>query len=127
MTDTMRLRIPAKQSMMLVARMALTGYVNQCGADVDTLDDVRTLSDEACFCLMNQPAPVQAIDIEAQSDCANVHMRFSAVGDCDSPPSAPPHDPEIARGILSTLATQVCLKLDCDQVRAIELIVRVKL
>ena len=49
MNDEILLTIPARQSMLLVARMALSGFCAQCGADVDTLDDVRTACDAVSY------------------------------------------------------------------------------
>ena len=68
MKDEFLLQIPAKQSMVLVARMALAGFMAQCGADVDTLEDVRTACDEACYYLIHQPRPARQIAVHAEYD-----------------------------------------------------------
>ncbi len=107
MNDEIRLTIPARPHMLLVARMALSGYICQCGADMDSVEDIRTLSDEACFCLMKQATPAETLTITAARDGAVAHIRFEALCGCGPCREEPPHDVEIARGILSTLASDV--------------------
>lgn len=113
MNDEILLTIPARQSMLLVARMALSGFCAQCGADVDTLDDVRTACDEACYCLMHQRRQALQLHIRASFDSEYVHVCFEAERGAPVDGTAK-HDPEIARGILSLLACQVELDYDAD-------------
>ena len=111
MNDAIQLTIPAKPHMMLVARMTLAGYCSQCGADVDTLEDIRTLCDESCYC------------ITASREAEKVRIRFEAVKDAANARCKRLHDPEIARGILGTLAADVELKHDQGDMYAIEVAV----
>lgn len=124
MNDEIRLVVPAKEQMLLVARMTLAGYACQYGADMDTLDDIRTLSDEACYCLMHQPQPAESISISAGMEGPLVKIRFEAkrqrqivVTESSS------HDPEIAHGILSSLASDVQLSHQKGDMHAIEVAV----
>lgn len=123
MNDEMRLILPAKEPMMLVARMALAGYACQFGADVDTLDDIRTLSDEACYCLMNQPQPAETLSISAGMEGKLCKIRFEAKKMRRIIPTESAHDPEIAHGILSSLASDVQLRHDKGEMHAIEVAV----
>ena len=123
MNDEIRLVLPAKEQMLLVARMALAGYCCQYGADMDTLDDIRTLSDEACYCLMHQPQPADTISISAGMEGQLVKIRFEARRTRKIVPSQTPHDPEIAHGILSSLASDVQLRHDKGDMHAIEVAV----
>lgn len=123
MNDEIRLVLPAKETMLLVARMALTGYCCQYGADMDTLDDIRTLSDEACYCLMHQPQPADSISISAGMEGKLVKIRFEAKRSRKITPTEASHDPEIAQGILSSLATDVQLRHDKGDMHAIEVAV----
>lgn len=113
MNEEILLTLPAHQSMLLVARMALAGFCAQCGADVDTIDDVRTACDEACYCLMHQPREALKLRVRAGFDGEWISICFeaergAAVG------GAMAHDPEIARGILSLLVSEVEIGHDED-------------
>lgn len=107
MRDTIMLTIPAKPEMMLVIRMALAGYCSQCGADIDTLDDIRTLSDEACYFLMHQSLKATKLSIAASKAGNLASIRFEAEFDEHAKGPMYPHDPEIACGILGTLAADI--------------------
>ena len=120
MLDGMKLMIPAKPEMMLVVRMALAGYCSQCGADIDTLDDIRTLSDEACYFLMHQTMEAKSLSIDASKDGCLASIRFEAAYDGHTNGRTPPHDPEIAYGILGTLATDIRVKTKDGTMNAIE-------
>lgn len=121
MNDEIRLNLPAKEPMLLVARMTLAGYACQFGADMDTLDDIRTLSDEACYALMHQPQPADILCISAGMEGKQVKIRFEAKRNRQIvPTTAPAHDPEIAHGILSSLASDVQLRHDKGDMHAIE-------
>lgn len=123
MKDEIRLMIPADDKMLLVARMTLAGYCCQFGADMDTLDDVRTLSDEACYALMHQPQPAETIRISAGMEGKLVKIRFEAKRTRNFMPATEAHDPEIAHGILSSLASDVKLSHDKGDMHAIEVAV----
>jgi hypothetical protein len=116
----MKLTIPAKPELMLVARMALAGYCSQCGADIDTLDDIRTLSDEACYFLMNQTMEAKSLSIAAKKDGSLASIRFEAAYNGQINARAPMHDPDIAYGILGTLATDIRVKTKDGTKNAIE-------
>lgn len=121
MHDEFNLAIPATQQMLLVARMALSGFCCQYGADVDTIDDIRMLSDEACYCLMHQPELASGLRINAWADGSIVHIRFEAEhGAGENIKKDTPDDAEIVRGILSTLASHVRLAVEQDATCAIE-------
>ena len=120
MRDGITLTIPAKPEMMLVVRMALAGYCGQCGADIDTLDDIRTLSDEACYFLMHQSLTAKHLSIAASKDGNLANIRFEAVYDEHMKRRTPPHDPEIAYGILGTLAAGIRMDTNDGAMNAIE-------
>ncbi len=122
--DTICLTIPAQQRWVLVARMALTGFASQCGADLDTLEDIRTLTDEACDCLQHQKRPISAITIAARQEGPAARITFEAAPAGGASCQGESHDPEIAKGILGTLASEVSIGLDGGCPRSIELVVR---
>lgn len=123
MNDEIRLVLPAKDNMLLVARMALAGYACQNGADVDTLDDIKTLSDEALYCLLHQPQEAETVHISAGMEGKMVKIRFEAKRTRKILARDTAHDPEIAQGILQSLATDVCLRHDKGDMHAIEVAV----
>lgn len=110
MKDEFLLQIPARQSLVLVARMALAGFMAQCGADVDTLEDVRTACDEACFFLMHQPRPARQIAVRAEYDGEWARIVFEAERDEGGSACKGADDTEIARGILSLLVSDAALE-----------------
>lgn len=120
MRDEIKLVIPAKTEMMLATRMALAGFYSQCGADIDTLDDIRTLSDEACYCLMHQSKVAETLCIEASAEGDLAMIRFGVIFCKGNTRSFSQHDPEIACGILSTLALNIRLCTEDDTMNAIE-------
>lgn len=123
MNDEIRLVLPAKEQMLLVARMTLAGYACQFGADMDTMDDIRTLSDEACYCLMHQPQPADTLSISAGMEGPLMKIRFEAKRQRQVITTEVPHDPEIAHGILSSLASDVQLSHNKGDMHAIEVAV----
>lgn len=123
MNDEIRLVLPAKETMLLVARMTLAGYACQYGADMDTLEDIRTLSDEACYCLMHQPQPADTLQISAGMEGKLIKIRFEAKKTRKIISTESSHDPEIAHGILSSLASDVQLSHDKGDMHAIEVAV----
>lgn len=123
MNDEIRLILPAKEQMLLVARMTLAGYACQFGADMDTMDDIRTLSDEACYCLMHQPQPADTLSISAGMEGPLMKVRFEAKRQRQIITTEVPHDPEIAHGILSSLASDVQLSHNKGDMHAIEVAV----
>lgn len=112
MKDEFLLQIPAKQSMVLVARMALAGFMAQCGADVGTLEDVRTACDEACYYLIHQPRPARQIAVHAEYDGEWAHIAFEVEREDGRAACESADDPEIARGILSLLVSDASLEAD---------------
>lgn len=109
MPDKIKLSIPAKTEMLLTARMALAGFYSQYGADIDTLDDIRMLSDEACYCLMHQPIAAHVLCIEASAEGNSAIIRFGATFHASDDEPFSLHVSEIARGILKTLASDIRL------------------
>lgn len=126
MRDEFRLVIPASEPMLLVARMALAGLCSQYGADADTLDDIRTLSDEACYCLMHQGREADLLHIAARVEGSSAHIHFEAEHRQGAQPPAKRHDPEIARGILRTLATDVQIVNTMNMITAIDVEVNLR-
>jgi hypothetical protein len=120
MQDGFTLTIPAKSEMMLVVRMALAGYCSQCGADIDTLDDIRILSDEACYFLMHQSMKAKSLSVSTSKDGNLASIRFEAEYDEHTKERTLPHDPEVACGILSTLAADIRLDTNEGSMSAIE-------
>lgn len=119
MTDEICLTIPAQQDMLLVARMALAGLCARCGADCETLEDIRTACDEACYCLMHQPFAARTLTLRASTGEGRLCVVFTA--ERGEKTGRPLYDVELARGILSSLVSRVRIAHDGDGVREIEL------
>lgn len=121
--DEICLRVPARQSSLIVVRMMLSGVCAQLGADMETIEDVRMAADEACYCLMNQPAAACALSVCcAPKDEGHISVRFAAERAREGG-DASRSDPDIARGILETLACEVRLEHDAQGIFEIDLVI----
>lgn len=122
MDDEIRLMIPADPRMILVVRMALVGYCCQHRADVDTLEDIRMLVDEACYCLIRQSNPAASMTVTATTQDNRTRIRFEVTKDLNQSKMAiREQEAEIARCILDTLASDVKILQDEGEMYAIEI------
>lgn len=119
-SQTISLSLPADMEFALVARLALNGFGLLVGLDVDLLDDLRTVTDECCDCLLHQAVTLTEILISAQVREDRLHCRFCAVRGQEATREEL-QDMEITRGILETLFPDVQLHCDEDGVCCIEL------
>ncbi len=106
------LTIPGEAQFVLVARMALSGFGMMAGLEVDLIDDLRTITDECCDCLMHQRVALSQIRISAAVKEKRLACQFCAVRG-ETGLSEPVQDKEITRCILETLLPDV--KLHCDE------------
>ena len=126
MNEEMCLQIPAKQSMMLVARMALSGLCAQFGADLDTLDDIRTACDEACYCLMHQGAGAESLSIRCMSEEPRMRICFTGQRKENEKSEDAGEVVEIARGVLESLVSAVEMRSNEKGLYEIEVLVHLK-
>ncbi|NLV58132.1 MAG: hypothetical protein GXY67_05125 [Clostridiales bacterium] len=117
---SIQLTLPADMEYALVARLALNGFGLLVGLDVDLLDDLRTVTNECCDCLLHQAVSLREITISAQLRENRLHCRFCAVRG-DEPTREELQDMEITRCILESLLPDVELHCDKDGVCCIEL------
>ena len=106
------LSLPADMSYLLVARMALSGFGMLAGLDVDQVDDLRTVVDECCDCLLHQGKLPQKFSIAAKVCCGRFCCSFTAE-EREEAASADAQDYEVTRCILETLLPDV--QLLCDE------------
>ena len=114
------LHMPADMEFALVARLALNGFGLLAGLDVDALDDLRTVTDECCDCLLHQAVSLTGIQISAEVREDRLYCRFCAVRG-QEPTREELQDMEITRGVLETLFPDVNLHCDEDGVCCIEI------
>lgn len=103
--------IPAATDMMLTVRMALSGLCASRGMDIGAVESARIASDEAMWCLLNQPGKPERLNIACDWADGRVNISFEAqrgggMSACET------HNPAIARSILETLAD--CVRLSAD-------------
>lgn len=118
--QSIQLTMPPDMEFALVARLALNGFGLLVGLDVDLLDDLRTVTDECCDCLLHQAMSLTEIQISARAEEGRLYCRFCAVRG-QEPTREEMQDLEITRGILETLFPDVQLHCDANGVCCIEL------
>ncbi|MDR2656794.1 MAG: hypothetical protein LBB86_03095 [Oscillospiraceae bacterium] len=131
------LTIPAREDMLLIARMALSGVCVRCGFSLDAVEDARIAADEACYCLMHQCEPAASLRMTCRWDDTRLSIAFASVRECgeSSVPSAeldPDRSDEsgqlgesdqaaLARSILETLVTSAKLSVGAFGVYSIQM------
>ena len=118
------LKVPARQEMLLVVRMALSGLCAKCGMGMDAVENVRIAVDEACYCLMHQMRPVAWLKMTCTWDDERLLVRLDAQRTEGLPSAVAAHDPEVAHCILSTLVPEVDMRHDDGGVYGIDLVIR---
>lgn len=118
------LKVPAKQEMLLVVRMALSGLCAKCGMGMDAVESIRIAVDEACYCLMHQAQPVAWLKMTCTWDDERLFVRLDAERTEGMRSAAMAHDPEVAQCILSTLVPEVDMRHDAEGVYGIDLVIR---
>ena len=118
------LRVPARQEMLLVVRMALSGLCAKCGMGMDAVESIRIAVDEACYCLMHQMRPVAWLKMTCTWDEERLFVRLDAERTEGLPSKTAAHDPEVAQCILSTLVPEVGMRHDDGGVYGIDLVIR---
>ena len=108
MTDSaeITLRVPGDRAYALVIRTMLGGVALLKDLDVDAMDDLRTAADEACDCLLNQGAPVSAMELSVRDGGRELTVSLEA--DLDDA-AGRPGDADIIRAVLETLIPRVGL------------------
>ncbi|MDR1599612.1 MAG: hypothetical protein LBS11_07050 [Oscillospiraceae bacterium] len=121
------LTVPAREDMLLIARMTLSGVCARCGFGLDMVEDARIAADEACYCLMRQREPVGSLRMTCRWDDARLSIAFESVsaeggetGYADDP-AIDADGVELARSILETLVTSARLSSDGRGVYAIHM------
>ncbi len=113
------LALPADMEYVLVARMALSGFGMVAGLDVDMIDDLRTITDEVCDCMLHQAVKLTEFHLAATVQEGRLCCRFCGVRGEERTHEAA-QDKEITRGILETLLPDVEIHCDDDGVCCIE-------
>ena len=118
------LRVPARQEMLLVVRMTLSGLCAKCGMGMDAVENIRIAVDEACYCLIHQTRPVAWLKMTCTWDDERLFVRLEAERSQGPSSNAATHDPEVAQCILSTLVPEVDMRHDDGGVYGIDLVIR---
>ncbi|GHU71306.1 hypothetical protein AGMMS49992_05090 [Clostridia bacterium] len=115
--NQVELTIPARQDMLLVARMALSGVCVRCGLTLDAVEDARLAVDEAYYCLTHQRIPAEWLRMLCDWDAARLDVLMSVKRET-APARIPPPNPnqsnldELAQCILETLVSSARLTGD---------------
>ncbi|MDR0396084.1 MAG: hypothetical protein LBH66_02135 [Oscillospiraceae bacterium] len=122
------LTIPARDDMLLIARMTLSGVCARCGFGLDMLEDARIAADEACYCLTHQRAAADALRMTCSWDRGRLAIAFESIRaeNADDPVQTASlgedaQSEALAKGILETLAASARLHSDERGVYAIHM------
>ena len=115
------LRVPGEQAYALVIRTMLGGVAILKDLDMDAMDDLRTAADEACDSLLNQGAPVKALELTVK-DLGDA-LTVSLEADVDEQAAGKAAgDADVTRAVLETLIPRVALSAtDAGLIRRIDL------
>ena len=116
------LRVPGKQEYALVLRLALGGVAILKDLDADTLDDLRSASDEAVDCLLHQGREISWLTLHVVDGGDKLTVRICAEFTGAGELSMDEDEVEISRAVLETLIPEVemCAQ-DCGCIDAISL------
>lgn len=101
------LTVPAERRYLRMVRLLSSSAAADLGFDIDAIEDLRVLVDEACAALIAVAAPGAAIDIAIEQDGESVQLSGSCRSD-----GAPPQLHPVAAEIVNMLADEVELQED---------------
>lgn len=114
------LRVPGERAYALVIRTMLGGVAILKDLDMDAMDDLRTAADEACDSLLNQGAPVKALELTVR-DLGDA-LTVSLEADVDEHAAGAAGNADVTRAVLETLIPRVALSAtDAGLIRRIDL------
>ena len=123
--DVIELLLPAREDLLLIVRLTVSGAVARFTGDFDALEDLKTAASEACYCLIQQCCAFARLRLRIW--CDGRIVRIAADG--DSPTAAPSEIrdryADIAGGILSTMVDETAVHFDCGCVSGFTLQKRV--
>lgn len=121
----LELMVPANENWLLVIRMALMGTGALLGLTVDMLDDLRSLADEACDCLLHQRRKMKTLKVYCYKENCFVHTVFSGERGEQEQDVAQP-DVQIVNCILETLSIATKIEKDEHGVWKIEVVLPIE-
>ncbi len=122
----MDLRVPANEKWQLVVRMALGGAGALLGLNVDVLDDLRALADEACDCLMHQKQKLESLRILCYQQDDQLHAVFIGEREESQVRQAAQLDIQMVNCILETLAVDTDVQQDEQGAWKIEVVLPIE-
>lgn len=115
------LSVAADSSMMLVIRLTTAGVIARAGLTVDTMDNLKMATEEACNCLIGQENPPERLSVcfACEDDDLVIRVRADASeameGEMDET------ELEIVRCILEALCDSVAFDVQSGRIQSIEL------
>ena len=118
--ESVELKVPAEQNMMLVLRLTTAGVVARAGLTVDRMDDVKMAVEEACNCLLDSQKPPRSILLHFEDQGDALLIRVCGDGDC-SGAIISEDEAGVVRCILESLVDGVHICMHNSSIGALEL------
>lgn len=119
MFDCITLTVPAKESALMVVRLATAGVAARGDMDFETLEDVKTAVYEACYAMIVQKYLPENLTIcFAQGEVFSVCIQGG--GSWTQTQGRQP-DLALCRAVLSTMIPHVDIDVEKDTIRCIKM------
>ena len=104
MKEISSVTIPAKPGYLVAIRLFASALASQQGLDIDTVEEIKLCTAEACMLLMNQPSSAGALGVEFRLDGGSMEVDVEALGPCVAIQPADTEDSGLGKDILEALA-----------------------
>ena len=119
MFECIALTVPAKQSALMVVRLATAGVAAQGEMDCETLEDVKTAVYEACYAMAMQKYVPESLSIRFAPGPRFAVTIKGEGGQHETDGRLP--DLKLCRAVLSTMIGHVEVEMDEKGIRRIEM------
>lgn len=72
--------IPAEQGYLVAIRLFASALAAKMGFDIDTAEEIKLCTAEACMLLMNQPYSINTLEVGFYLDCEGMDVNITALG-----------------------------------------------
>ncbi len=115
------LTVAADPGMMLVIRLTTAGVVTRAGLTIDSMDNLKIATEEACNCLIGQANPPECINVTYECRDGALYTTVRGLGKACEPGEVDEAELDVIRCILEALADKVNFDVCNGWIRAIEL------
>lgn len=114
------LEVPAEESSLLVVRLATSGAAAHGSFDMDTLEDVKTAVNEACYLMIHQQKAFERLRIIFSRE-SSLSIRVLGEGCCREKLSEADPDLDVCEMVLGSLVDSIHIQTEDGRILAIEI------